>query len=210
MEQNIALLIADLSGYTALTETHGSSLAADLIDTFLEMVNECLVGDSHCHQCIGDEVLIVSSSADNLIATSVILHQKASSQDNFLQLHGGLHFGKILKRNNNYFGTGINLTSRIAAKANPGTFWCSDQFVNALLNKSEFEFRSKGKYSFKNLSEEQEVFELLIENKKPFFLDPVCRMIVSNEKTAVTHPEAGDIFFCSEHCRDIFIGNKVV
>jgi hypothetical protein len=30
MEQNITILIANLSGYTALTETHGSVVAADL------------------------------------------------------------------------------------------------------------------------------------------------------------------------------------
>ncbi len=30
MERNVAILMADLSGYTALTETHGSVSAADL------------------------------------------------------------------------------------------------------------------------------------------------------------------------------------
>ena len=38
MEQNTAILIADLSGYTALTEAHGASTAANTIDKFL---NSC-------------------------------------------------------------------------------------------------------------------------------------------------------------------------
>jgi len=37
MEENIAILMADLSGYTALTETHGLSLAADLIDRYVKL-----------------------------------------------------------------------------------------------------------------------------------------------------------------------------
>ena len=60
----MAILIADLSGYTALTETHGASAAADIIDKYVEMVKDSLVGDSHFHERAGDEVMIVSSSAD--------------------------------------------------------------------------------------------------------------------------------------------------
>ncbi|HRF16542.1 MAG TPA: hypothetical protein PK977_00190 [Chitinophagaceae bacterium] len=46
MEQKIAILMADLSGYTALTEIHGASSAADLVDKYVEIVEKCLVGDS--------------------------------------------------------------------------------------------------------------------------------------------------------------------
>jgi len=45
MEQDIAILIADLSGYTALTETHGASSAADLVDKYVEIVNNSLAGE---------------------------------------------------------------------------------------------------------------------------------------------------------------------
>jgi len=38
MEENIAILIADLSGYTALTETHGAASAADIIDKYIQIV----------------------------------------------------------------------------------------------------------------------------------------------------------------------------
>ena len=46
MELNIAVLIADLTGYTALTERHGASSAADLIDKYVEIVKDCLDRDS--------------------------------------------------------------------------------------------------------------------------------------------------------------------
>ncbi len=60
MEKNIAILMADLSGYTALTETHGSVAAADLIDKYIGIVENCLVGDSEVHERTGDEIMIVS------------------------------------------------------------------------------------------------------------------------------------------------------
>jgi len=210
MEQDLAILIADLSGYTALTETHGSFTAADMVDKYVQIVKESLVGKTELHQCIGDEVLIVSSSPDHMINTAIMLMKRSSIEHNFLQIHGGLHYGKILKHNNNYFGATINLTSRIASKASKGTFWCSDQFVNSLSDKTGFSFQSKGKHSFKNVSEESEVLELIIESPEPFYIDPVCRMLVNKKEIAFQHPDEDSIFFCSLHCLNIYKNGKSV
>jgi hypothetical protein len=46
MEQELAILIADLSGYSAMTEIHGSFSAADMIDKYITIVNDSLVGNS--------------------------------------------------------------------------------------------------------------------------------------------------------------------
>jgi adenylate cyclase len=207
MEQNIAILIADLSGYTALTETHGATTAADLIDKYIDIVNNCLVGDTHLHARVGDGVVIISSSADSLIATSIMLFQN-TLEDNFLQVHGGLHYGKILKRNNDYFGTTINLAARIAAKADPGSIWCSSEYINALNDKSELTFLPKGKHSFKNISDEIDVHELIIDNPKTFHIDPVCRMLIKEGRNTISHPGDESLFFCSQNCLDVYI-NKV-
>ena len=75
MEQDIAILIADLSGYTALTEMHGSLTAADLIDKYVDIVNASLIGDSKLQERVGDEVMIVARSADELLATAELLLQ---------------------------------------------------------------------------------------------------------------------------------------
>jgi adenylate cyclase len=200
MEENIAILIADLSGYTALTETHGASSAADLIDKYMEIVDDCLVGDCKLKERTGDEVMIISRSADFLLSTAAKIITQTSKQENFLQVHGGLHYGTVLKRSNSYFGSAINLTARIAAKANPGTFWCSKDFINALDDKSTCSFQSKGKQKFKNINEEKEVAELQIDNPNNFLVDPVCRMLIVDKEIALEHPKKTGIFFCSQHC----------
>jgi adenylate cyclase len=208
MEQNIAILIADLSGYTALTETHGPVTAADMIDKFLGIVKDSLAGDSQLHQRVGDEVMIISSSPDQLISTAIMLIQNCSKEHHFLQLHGGLHYGKVLKRNDHYFGSPVNLTSRIASKASKGTFWCSSAFTNALSNPGAFTFSSKAKHSFKNISEDTDVFELVMENTNFFHIDPVCRMLIHKKENAIPHPEKENILFCSADCLDIYMRNK--
>ena len=209
MEEYISILMADLSGYTALTETHGAVSAADLIDKYISIVEDCLVGDSHLKERTGDEVMIVSASPDFLLATAVGIINNTSKEDNFLQVHGGLHYGKILKRRNSYFGTTINLTSRIVAKAYPGTFWCSEEFVNSLSDKSLIKLQSKGKHSFKNLSENRGMYELRSKSNNSFFIDSVCRMLILDTAKAIKHPTSEDIFFCSPTCFDIYMKNQL-
>ncbi|MEP7109755.1 MAG: adenylate/guanylate cyclase domain-containing protein [Ferruginibacter sp.] len=207
MEETIAILMADLSGYTALTETHGSHAAADLIDKYIGIVENCLVGDSKLHERTGDEIMIVSASTDFLLATALLIEKDTINEENFLRVHGGLHYGNVLKRGNSYFGSAINLTSRIAAKAKEGTFWCSEEFVNALSDKSAFTLKSKGYHLFKNISKEKEVFELGVENKKTFYVDPVCRMLILDPRGAIPHPNQSELYFCSPHCLGIYEAN---
>ena len=209
MEQNISILIADLSGYTALTETHGSISAADLIDKYLDIVNASLNGDCKLQERVGDEIMIVSTAADDLLATAELLLQTTSAQYNFLQIHGGLHYGKLLKRNNSYFGAALNLTSRIASQASAGTFLCSDEFINAISGKFMLKFKSKGKYTFKNVSEEKEIFEITHEKSTHFYIDPICRMIVNKEANSFCHPKQSNIIFCSQNCLDIYLRNEI-
>src|SRR4029079_19403936 len=188
MEENIAILMADLSGYTALTETHGAVSAADLIDRYVEIVEGCLVGDCRLKERTGDEVMIVSESPDSLLASAYQIMNATSREDNFLQVHGGLHYGNVLKRRDSYFGSSINLTSRIAAKADPGTFWCSEEFINSLSDKSLVKLSAKGKHSFKNISGLQEMYELSHDSKSSFVIDPVCRMMILDTTNAIKHP----------------------
>ena len=79
MEETIAILMADLSGYTALTETHGSSDAADVVEKYITIVRNCLVGDCELHGVVGDEVIVISTSADHLIYTALLIIQNTSN-----------------------------------------------------------------------------------------------------------------------------------
>ena len=207
MEKNVAILMADLSGYSALTETHGSVSAANLIDKYIRIAENCLIGDCKLHQQTGDEIMFVSDSSDFMLATALKLEANTSSEENFLQVHGGLHYGKVLKRGGNYFGFAVNLVSRIAAKAAAGTFWCSAEFVDSITDKSVCTFKSKGNHIFKNISEEKEIFELSVEKAMTNYIDPVCRMLILNPKSAFRHPKEGQLYFCSSQCLGLYKAN---
>lgn len=208
MEKNLSILIADLSGYTALTETHGSITAADLIDKYTGIVEKCLVEDSYLHQRVGDEIMIVSPSPDNLAATALMLLSETSHENNFLQIHGGLHFGSVLHRANSYFGSTINLTSRIASKARAGSILCSGEFVNALSDKSGLQFIPTGSHGFKNITGEKELYELGFGSRKSFYIDPVCRMVIIEHEHSIGHPTEFGKYFCCSDCLEIYNRRK--
>ncbi len=201
MEERIAILMADLSGYSALTETHGALSAADLIDQYLTIAETSLVGDCSIHECTGDEIMIVSPSADELLATALSLADNTSKEHLFLQVHGGLHYGEVIKRRDSYFGSTINLTARVAASASAGSFWCTANFIQALTNPTA-EFISQGFHRYKNLTGEIEVFAIGREHRE-FFIDPVCRMLILDPARAIAHPEDPHLFYCSEGCLHI-------
>jgi len=204
MEKDIAILIADLSGYTALTEVHGALSAAELIDKFIAIVQRSLVGDAFLQERVGDEVMLLAETPDDLLATALLLHKNATFEEHFLLVHGGLHYGKLLQRNNSYFGSAINFASRMAAKAKAGTFWCSKEFYMALTNKSLSSFESKGFLQFKNIADPKEIYELVMDKTRFLAIDPVCRMLIQSKETAIQHPVEKDVFFCSADCLDIY------
>lgn len=65
----ITLLIADLAGYTAMTEAHGNRSAAEIVTRYMEIVQDSLHRDTRLVEQVGDEVMLVSSSADSILST---------------------------------------------------------------------------------------------------------------------------------------------
>ena len=96
------------------------------------------------------------------------------------------------------------LASRIAAKAEAGKVLCSYEFIDALSNKSSLNLRSKGRQEFKNLNNQKEVFELAVDQKKLYHIDPVCRMLILDTRNAITHPVETGHYFCSSACFDVY------
>lgn len=197
-------MMADLSGYTALTETHGASIAADLVDKYLAIVQKCLMGDSRVHERSGDEIMIISPSADNLLATARMISNVTLREEHFLQVHGGMHYGPVLQRNNHFFGTTINLTSRIASKAGAGKFWCSSAFVNMLSPASTYHLLPQGNHSFKNIADQIAIFQLDNKPNNRLYIDPVCRMLILDTDKAITQENKPGVYFCSAHCCETY------
>lgn len=208
METYIAIMMADLSGYTAMTEVHGANSAVSIIDKYLAIVKRSLVGSSHLHERVGDEMIIVANSAEDLAYTATFLFEQAHNETQFLPLHAGLHYGPIVKKDGDYYGTTINTASRITSVAEKGKMVCSAEFVDQLPEGHPYIVKGKGKHSFKNLMKPVELFEMscCIEYmSRKYVIDPVCHMLIRTPATALhMQHEEEDHYFCSMHCLNMY------
>ena len=210
MEKYIAILMVDLNGYTALTDIHGAEAAAHIIDKYIRIAKQSLTGDSFLQERVGDQLMIVSDSADNLAKTAITLQKNLEQENGFLKIHSGLHYGRVLELNGHLFGSTVNLTARLMSKAGNGELICSKDFMEALKNKLLYQFIAKGIVQFKNVLGSKMIFGLLPAQGKQTgtLVDPVCKMIIGDsEKDIHLHYQGETHYFCSYDCRDIFQQN---
>jgi len=196
--------MADLTGYTAMTEIHGGASAAKIVSKYMQLVEQSLCGRTQIVQRIGDQVVVLSEVPIDIVATGEKLLTTAHKH-HFLSIHIGIHYGPILIADGNLFGSPINVASRIMNLASRGQILCSSAFVNTIPNGSSFKFVSTGKHKLRNVLGHIEIFELSTTQSNPFHIDPVCHMLVdpAKEDHVVTYQNE-TFHFCSSHCMTLF------
>lgn len=197
-------MMADLSGFTAMTEIHGDQSAVSIIDKYLNIVQKSLVGSSYLYERVGDEMIIIASTAEDIAYTSTFMFEYAHNENNFLPLHAGLHYGPVIKKDGHFYGTTINTAARITSVAEKGKIICSAEFKEQLPKNHQFILSNKGKQKFKNLLNPVDLFEMscCIEYMtRQYVIDPVCHMLIKAPGTAQQLLHDGErYYFCSESC----------
>ncbi len=117
-----------------MTEAHGNRFATEIVTRYMEIVQNSLHRDTRLVEQIGDEVLIVSSSANSILTTAIEIRNNVEREPFFPAVHAGLHAGMILEMDGKYFGTTLNLTSRITAHAKTDQILCTDSFCDLVGN----------------------------------------------------------------------------
>lgn len=198
--------MADLSGYTAMTDVHGGESAARIVRKYLELVNRALFNTARLAQTVGDQVVILSDNVDDAAITAIQLSDLALKEERFLSIHAGIHYGPIFQENDNLFGSTINVASRIMNLASHGQILCSSASVGKVGHHTTLAFKPFGRHRLKNVMKEIEIFELCPPNvSSTHLVDPVCHMLVDPSIGDFTLMFDNKVFhFCSEQCRDMF------
>jgi class 3 adenylate cyclase len=200
-------LIGDLSGYTALTEAHGSMSAAQIVKRYNQIVQECLYKDAKIVETVGDEVLIVGNDGARIIQTALELRRKVEKEPDFPSVHVGIHAGSVLQQEGQYFGSAINIASRVAAHARADQILCTDSVIEVLRKMATVKYRALGKVFFKNVIDPIALFEITNDrHDNATVTDLVCRMHVKPDTAPARIPHNGQTyFFCSFECAKAFV-----
>lgn len=206
-ELDFALVIADLSGYTALTETHGAFRASEIVLRFERLVEASLEPGVSLVNSIGDDVFCTGADTFAVVRSALRLRDKVAREPEFPRVRTGVHRGPIIEREGKLFGGPINLTSRLADHARGGQILCTELIADAVRTLTEVEPRPMGEHRFKNVAHPVAVFELLraSERRAVTVIDPVCRMQVEIPRAAASLAHAGiNYYFCSQECARAF------
>ncbi len=205
-EIEVVLLIADLSGYTALTEAHGSMSAAKIVTRYLEIVHNALDPEARLVERVGDEVLIVAADAGSILRTAIRLRDTIELEPLFPTIHVGIHAGSVLEQDGRYFGTVLNLASRVAAHAQGGQILCTEQIAE-MVDLDDVNCRTLGVVHFKNIVDPVAIFEVAVgyQRDETNLVDPVCHMQVKPDTAPARLPFGGKAYyFCSFDCARAF------
>jgi adenylate cyclase len=202
-EIDVVFLIADLSGYTALTEAHGGAHAADAVTRYVEIARSNLEPGCRIVERVGDEVLIVASDAAAGVKTALRLRDEIGREPLFPTVRAGIHGGRVVETSEGYFGAPLNLAARIAAHARGGQILCTQSIADTAAHMRGLELRLLGPVRFKNITEPVAVFTIETPRSKDEVseVDPVCHMQVRAESAPARLPfEAKTYYFCSFSC----------
>jgi adenylate cyclase len=198
-------VIADLAGYTALTEAHGGVEAARTVARYTELASKALSPGVHLAERVGDQVLFVADDASNAVTTALRLKDAVDREPLFLGVRIGIAAGPAVEQDGRYFGPALNIAARVAAHARSGQILCTGHVAAALRGISDIRCVAVGPVRFKNVSEPVEIVEIVSEEYTSAVLDPVCHMRVEAATAPARLPFNGRLYyFCSFQCAEAF------
>ncbi len=190
-------LVADLAGFTALTEAHGDERAADLVAEFCARARPLLAQyGGEVVKVIGDAMMIRVGYADQAVQLALRLAREVGGRHGFPAVRVGLHSGPAVRRGNDWFGATVNLAARVSSIASSGEVLTDPSRRAAEGILVDLEFRSRGPQRFKNVSEPVEVFVVAPRGEDPpgrLAIDPVCRMAVDPDHAGATRERGGRV-----------------
>ena len=154
MERRLAaILAADVVGYSRLMGEDEEGTLAALRQFRAEQFAPSVV-DHHGNiiKNMGDGWLVEFSSAADAIKCAFQMQEKLSDA-NIIRLRIGIHIGDILHADEDIFGDGVNIASRLQELAAPGGIVVSDMVRRSVDGKLGSRFSNLGAKDLKNIAE---------------------------------------------------------
>ncbi|MGZ4196299.1 MAG: adenylate/guanylate cyclase domain-containing protein [Solirubrobacteraceae bacterium] len=149
----VAIAFADLAGYTRLTEEQGELEAVDVVERFVEGVEASLPDEARVIKTIGDEVMIVGSDAAALTNWAVEFQRPETNRP---LSRIGIHYGRALYRDGDYYGRDVNIASRVGARAGAREVLVTRPVVEQV--NSGLDFERIAEVRLKGFTEATEIF----------------------------------------------------
>jgi adenylate cyclase len=156
--QEVAVAFADLVGFTELGESLPEVELGEIADRLTDLTLERIRTPVRLVKTIGDAVMLVSPQPAPLVALLLELVDAAAADERMPPLRAGASWGLAYPRLGDWYGGTVNLASRVAGRARPGSVLVTTPLRDAL--DGGFEFSRAGLKRLKNVAEPVEAWRV--------------------------------------------------
>ncbi|MDH3648987.1 MAG: hypothetical protein OEQ53_04850 [Saprospiraceae bacterium] len=154
--QLAAIMFTDIVGYTALMGADEEE-AIQLLKSSHQLQKSLIQKyDGNWIKEIGDGVLAKFQSTIDAVNCAIEIQKNSKSK----LIRIGIHLGDVFYDNDDIYGDGVNIASRIESTASPGGICISDSVYQNIRNQKGIQAISLGKRSLKNVSVPIELYQL--------------------------------------------------
>jgi adenylate cyclase len=154
----VSIAFADLVGFTRLGEAVPPEDLEDLAHRLADLARDVAVPPVRFVKTIGDEVMLVSSDPVALLEALTDLIDATEAEDDMPALRVGMATGMAVSRAGDWFGSPVNLASRVTGTARPGTILVSESAYEAIGEVAEFTFSFAGARHLKGIKDDVKLF----------------------------------------------------
>ena len=156
--RNIAVAFADLVGFTRLGEVVPPEALESLANRLSGLARDVASPPVRCIKTIGDAVMFVCTDPVSLLRAALELVAAAEKFDDFPQLRVGLASGWAVSRAGDWFGSPVNVASRVTAVARPGAVLVAESARDAIGSAEGFSWSFAGARHLKGVKGEVRLF----------------------------------------------------
>ena len=162
--QLAAIMFTDIVGYTAIMG-NDENKAFDLLNKNRRMQKPIIeeYGGRWIKE-LGDGVMASFSTVTDAVAAAIKIQEACNQQKEFL-LRIGIHLGEVVFEDNDVFGDGVNIASRIQGIAAPGGIYISEAVYNNVSNKHEVATEFVKQETLKNVKEPIRIYRVITDSE---------------------------------------------
>ena len=151
--QLVAIVFTDIVGYTRMMGTNEAE-ALSILGISRELHHS--LAREHCGRVIkemGDGQILQFNSASEALKFGIDLQQSTHNTALENRLRIGIHVGDVTHDNEDVFGDGVNISSRVQSLCNPGGIYLTEDIQHLVRANKSFDLKKLGFANLKNVDQ---------------------------------------------------------
>jgi adenylate cyclase len=158
--RQVTVAFADLVGFTRLGEVVSPEELGQLASRLAGLARDVTVPPVRFVKTIGDAVMFICPEPAPLLDVVLKLVEAVDTDNDFPRLRAGVSSGMAVSRAGDWFGSPVNVASRVTGVARPGTVLVADSVWEAVSESGEYAASFAGARRLKGVKNEVKLFRV--------------------------------------------------